>query len=70
MPSAPGIAAPGGLSSPARTTLANVIGGGAALVMDALEDATLAPDTVRVAAGHPATASLGAMFGAIAVEKV
>ena len=44
--------------------------GGAALVMDALEDATLAPDTVRVAAGHPATASLGAMFGAIAVEKV
>jgi NADH-quinone oxidoreductase subunit G len=44
--------------------------GGAALVLDAQEDATLAPDTVRVPAGHPATASLGAMFGAITVEKV
>ena len=44
--------------------------GGAALVMDAQEDATLAPDAVRVPAGHPATAALGAMFGAITVEKV
>jgi NADH-quinone oxidoreductase subunit G len=44
--------------------------GGAALVLDAHEDATLAPDAVRVPAGHPATASLGAMFGAITVEKV
>jgi NADH-quinone oxidoreductase subunit G len=33
-------------------------------------DATLAPNTVRVPAGHPLTAGLGAMFGAINVEKV
>ena len=44
--------------------------GGAALVLDACEDSSLAPDSVRVPAGHPATASLGAMFGAITVEKV
>ena len=44
--------------------------GGAALVLDAREEDTLAPDTVRVPAGHPATANLGAMFGAITVEKV
>jgi len=25
---------------------------------------------VRVAAGHPATAALGAMFGAVSVEKI
>ena len=44
--------------------------GGAALVLDAHEDSTLAPDTVRLPAGHPATAGLGAMFGAITVERV
>jgi len=44
--------------------------GGAAVVLDAIEDSTLAPDSVRVPAGHPATASLGAMFGAITVERV
>jgi NADH-quinone oxidoreductase subunit G len=44
--------------------------GGSALVLAAHEDATLAPDTVRVPAGHPATAGLGAMFGALTVEKV
>jgi NADH-quinone oxidoreductase subunit G len=44
--------------------------GGAALVLAALEDESLAADTVRVPAGHPATASLGAMFGVITVEKV
>jgi len=43
--------------------------GTAALVLDAREEATLAPDAVRVPAGHPATASLGALFGPIAVEK-
>ena len=32
-------------------------------------DASLAPTTVRVPAGHADTAALGAMFGAIAVEK-
>jgi len=43
--------------------------GGAATVLAAREDATLAANTVRVAAGHADTAQLGAMFGAIRVEK-
>ncbi|MBN8487206.1 MAG: molybdopterin-dependent oxidoreductase, partial [Burkholderiales bacterium] len=43
--------------------------GGASAVLGATEDASLAANTVRVAAGHPATATLGAMFGAITVEK-
>ena len=38
-------------------------------VLAAREDKTLAADAVRVAAGHPATAALGAMFGAIQVTK-
>jgi NADH-quinone oxidoreductase subunit G len=29
----------------------------------------LADNAVRVPAGHPLTASLGAMFGAISIEK-
>ena len=41
-----------------------------AVVLDARMDATLAEHTVRVAAGHPATAALGGMFGAITVEKL
>ncbi len=44
--------------------------GGAALVMAAAEDASLAPDAVRVPAGHPSTSAMGAMFGTITVEKV
>jgi NADH-quinone oxidoreductase subunit G len=32
-------------------------------------DATLAPNTVRVSAGHPSTAALGAVFGALSVER-
>jgi NADH-quinone oxidoreductase subunit G len=44
--------------------------GDGAVVIDAREETTLAEHTVRVAAGHPATAALGAMFGAITVEKV
>ena len=44
--------------------------GAAHAVLPARLDATLAADTVRVPAGHPDTAALGAMFGAIAVEKV
>jgi NADH-quinone oxidoreductase subunit G len=44
--------------------------GEGAVVMAAREDASLAPKTIRVAAGHPSTAALGAMFGAITVEKV
>jgi len=38
-------------------------------VLAAREDATLAAQVVRVPAGHPDTAALGAMFGAINVEK-
>jgi len=39
-------------------------------VLPARCDATLAPTAVRVPAGHADTAGLGAMFGAITVEKV
>jgi NADH-quinone oxidoreductase subunit G len=44
--------------------------GGAQAVLPAQLDATLADTAVRVPAGHADTASLGAMFGAISVEKV
>jgi NADH-quinone oxidoreductase subunit G len=43
--------------------------GTAQAVLPARLDETLAANTVRVPAGHPATASLGAMFGAITVER-
>ncbi len=43
--------------------------GAASAVLPARLDATLATHAVRVPAGHPATASLGAMFGAITVER-
>ncbi|MCI1192893.1 NADH-quinone oxidoreductase subunit NuoG [Calidifontimicrobium sp. SYSU G02091] len=43
--------------------------GAARAVLPAREDPTLAPTAVRVSAGHPDTAALGAMFGPIAVEK-
>ena len=39
-------------------------------VLAAREDNTLAPNTVRVSAGHPSTASLGAMFGTLSVDKM
>ena len=39
-------------------------------VLPARRDATLAPGTVRVPAGHPDTASLGAMFGTLTLERV
>jgi NADH-quinone oxidoreductase subunit G len=42
--------------------------GGASAVLPALPDAGLADGTVRVSAGHPDTASLGAMFGPITVD--
>jgi NADH-quinone oxidoreductase subunit G len=41
----------------------------ASAVMACVIDKTLPANVVRVAAGHPATATLGAMFGAISVEK-
>jgi NADH-quinone oxidoreductase subunit G len=44
--------------------------GAAHAVLPAVLDATLAERTVRVPAGHADTATLGAMFGAIMVEKV
>ena len=43
--------------------------GEARVVLPARLDAGLAANTVRVPAGHPLTASLGAMFGAVRVEK-
>jgi NADH-quinone oxidoreductase subunit G len=43
--------------------------GEATAVLPAREDATLAANTVRVPAGHPATAALGALFGALTVTK-
>ncbi len=42
--------------------------GDASAVLPARLDATLAANVVRVPAGHPDTATLGAMFGPIAVE--
>jgi len=43
--------------------------GAASAVLPAKLDATLAAGTVRVSAGHPDTATLGAAFGAVTVEK-
>ncbi len=43
--------------------------GPASATLPAREDATLADNALRVAAGHPSTAMLGAMFGAITVER-
>ena len=43
--------------------------GNASAVLPARLEPTLAANAVRVPAGHPATATLGAMFGEIAVEK-
>jgi NADH-quinone oxidoreductase subunit G len=43
--------------------------GTAQAVLPARHDATLAANAVRVSAGHADTASLGAMFGSIGVEK-
>ncbi|PWF48326.1 NADH-quinone oxidoreductase subunit NuoG [Massilia glaciei] len=43
-------------------------GAGSAVLVAGI-DAGLPPNAVRVAAAHPSTATLGAMFGAITVEK-
>ncbi len=43
--------------------------GDATAVLPARLDTGLARDVVRIAAGHPATAMLGAMFGPVSVEK-
>ena len=56
-----------GLRAGARVLLGQ---GEAAVVLPAREEPTLATGTVRLAAGHPLTAGLGAMFGEITVEAV
>lgn len=43
--------------------------GSGAVLMPAREDATLAPNAVRVSAGHPTLTALGPMFGPVTVEK-
>jgi NADH-quinone oxidoreductase subunit G len=43
-------------------------GEGSAVLAAAL-DATLAVNTVRVSAGHPSTAALGAIFGTLSIER-
>ncbi len=42
---------------------------GATVVLEAKLDASLPENVVRVAAGHPSTAALGAMFGTLTVAK-
>ncbi len=49
--------------------MVRVAQGAASAVLPAREDATLAAGAVRIAAGHPSTAGLGAMFGAISVAR-
>ncbi len=44
--------------------------GETAVVLPAQEDANLAANAVRIAAGHPSTVGLGALFGAITLEAV
>ncbi len=44
-------------------------GDGSAVLL-AREDVSQAANTVRVAAGHPATAQLGALFGTVSIAKV
>jgi NADH-quinone oxidoreductase subunit G len=46
-----------------------VVQGAASVSLPAHEDASLADGAVRVPAGHPDTAALGAMFGPLTVEK-
>jgi NADH-quinone oxidoreductase subunit G len=55
-----------GLQAGARV---RVTQGEGVAVLPARLDTTLAEGTVRIAAGHLSTASLGAMFGALSVEK-
>jgi len=37
--------------------------------LEVMRDDSVAPDCVRVAAGHPSTAGLGSMFGAVTLER-
>ena len=53
----------------AEGDMARISQGEGEVVLTVSADAGLAEKVVRVAAGHPLTAGLGAMFGAIRVEK-
>ncbi len=69
---APVVGVPAALWSPLGLTdgaRVRVTRGTASVVLPARLDATLAPTAVRVSAGHADTAALGAMFGAIGIEK-
>ena len=44
-------------------------GAGASAMLPAREDSSLAPNALRIAAGHRSTATLGPMFGAVTVER-
>ncbi len=44
-------------------------GAGASATLPAREDSSLAPNALRIAAGHRSTATLGPMFGAVTVER-
>ena len=55
-----------GLTAGARIVVRQ---GAASVTLPAREDKTLAATAIRVAAGHPSTAGLGAMFGPIAIER-
>lgn len=57
-----------GLEAAGPGAAVHVQQGSAAVTLAADHDPSLAPNTVRVPAGHPATATLGAMFGEVAVE--
>ena len=56
-----------GLSSGIKVRISQ--GKGETTLSVALDD-KLPDGCVRIAAGHPATAGLGAMFGALTVEKI
>jgi NADH-quinone oxidoreductase subunit G len=56
-----------GLNGRARVRVSQ---GAGHAVLPAGLDPTLAEGTLRVSAGHADTAALGAMFGAISVERV
>jgi NADH-quinone oxidoreductase subunit G len=57
------------LGLPEKAASVRVTQNGASIELPAKLDPTLAEGTVRVPAGHPDTAALGAMFGSITVEK-
>ena len=44
-------------------------GAAASATLPAREDASLAPNVLRIAAGHRSTATLGPMFGTVTVER-